>query len=300
MPVARYNTAAWQRYDEDSVVLIGREVEAPGEHGQPDKGKLVLSEMDLEGNIIHERVIWEPKYKNIYLEDPRALLLRNNTIIIGLSAVLKNDEGIWEPFPALVKIGAEEPWREDLPPVTLIQTFGPGKNLTPVDDHTFLFRPEDPLYYHKLLVFSFRKNTPEKLQDIAFPKNLPWARWRVGTAMPPLWINDDEAILIIHGINKIKGKYIYSIGRAVFSKAKGKYKIKVAPDAIITPETFVTSEGKSLVDELHDNRRVVYACGGIVKRHKKDMLYLYVNVGDRTTFEVGLPMDQLKEGLFEK
>ena len=54
-----------------------------------------------------------------------------------------------------------------------------------------------------------------------------------------------------------------------------------------------------MVAELHPNlRRVVYSCGGLIKRNKQDGLFLYVNVGDRTTFEVEFSLSELKKGLF--
>jgi hypothetical protein len=43
---------------------------------------------------------------------------------------------------------------------------------------------------------------------------------------------------------------------------------------------------------------VVYSCGGIIKKGNKDLISLFVNVGDMTTFEVVLSMKELKEGLF--
>ena len=70
----------------------------------------------------------------------------------------------------------------------------------------------------------------------------------------------------------------------------------VAPEPILTPNNFLDNEGKALVEELHpDIRRVVYSCGGIIK---KGTLTLYVNVGDRTTFEVEYSIEELKKGLF--
>lgn len=297
-PVAHYNVAAWQRSINDNVILIGRSVEKAAEVGQPDVGKLVLTEIDPEGKIIHERIIWEPNYDSLYLEDPRALLLDNDVMIIGLTAVLRAKNGDPVPFPAVVKIASWETWKDILPPVTLIQSFGPGKNLTPIDDGVYMFRPDEKSFHHKLVIFKMINAIPYKLQDLKLPQNLNWGHWRMGTTMSPIWVNKNEGILILHGINIENDKYIYRLGKAKITKKGSLYEVKVHPDPIITPDTFVNSDGHPLTQELHSQRKVVYSCGGVVKKNKKDTLYLYVNVGDKTTFEVGIPLEELKKDLF--
>ena len=121
--------------------------------------------------------------------------------------------------------------------------------------------------------------------------------------MPPIWLNQEEALFIIHGISivKVKGKatYVYSIGRAKLTRKNNKFSVVVAPEPILTSDNFINNDGTPMVAELHPKlRRVVYSCGGIIKRNKQDALYLYVNVGDRTTFEVEFSLKELKEGLF--
>lgn len=297
IPYARYNVAAWQHPDTDRVVLIGREVEQAAAFGEPDKGKLVLMEMDQDEQITHERVIWEPLFDGLQLEDPRALMLVDGSVVIGLTTVLKGQQG-YVPFPSIVTVDSRL-WRELLPPVTLIQTFGPGKNITPMDVETFLFRPDDPDYHHKLLIFRYKKMSPYRIQDLTFPKDLWWAQWRIGTTMSPLWVNSEQAIMMFHGISIEQGKYVYRLGKARLSKIEDCYTIAVDPQPFITPDLFLTEEGAPLVEELHPGeRRVVYACGGLVKRHKSDLFSIYVNVGDRTTFEVSIPLKDLKAGLF--
>lgn len=301
--VARYNLAAWQKKDSDSIVFVGREVKMAGKEGEPDTGILKMFEADENGVIVHERLLWKPIYDGINLEDPRALELSNESLIIGLTAVLRDKQGRPVPFPAIVKIDSHSTWEQELPPFLIVGSFGPGKNLTPIDNFTYLFRPEGPEYNHKILVFSLHGQVPEKLTDIVFPTNLAWAKWRVGTTMSPIWLNSEEALFIIHGITKQKingvEKYVYSIGRAKLTRKGNEFLIKVMPEPILTPDDFVGKDGMSLVSELHPElRRVVYSCGGIIKRQKQDTLSLYVNVGDRTTFEVEFSLDELKDGLF--
>lgn len=303
MQAALFNMGVWEKSNEDSLCFIGREVAKAGEEGEPDTGILKLFEMSKDGKIIHERVIWKPIYDGINLEDPRALQLPNENLLIGLTCVLRNKKGQAIPFPSIVKIDYLNSWKQNLPPFLVIDTFGPGKNITPIDSNTFLFRPEDPSYNHKILVFSLSSQIPEKIADIEFPQNLSWAKWRIGTTMPPIWLTPNEALFIIHGITMqtIDGveKYVYSIGRAKLIRKGTEFKLFVAPEPIITPDDFKSSEGLPLVEELHPEfRRVVYSCGGIIKRSNTKMLSLYVNVGDRATFEVEFSVDELKEGLF--
>ena len=289
--VARFNVTAWQLPDSPNTILVGREVVAPGIPGEPDIGTLVLVELDPEGNTIHERVIWEPKYESLYLEDPRAFETTSGKIVIGLTALLRTKTD-YEPFPALVFV--DQKWKEELPPITLIQTFGSGKNLTPIGDNAYLFRPNAFEYHHQLLLFRLANGIPRKIKDIIFPTDIPWAKWRLGTTIPPLWLPSGEGILFIHGINHEADKYLYSIGVAKLTpQTDGGFTVKVHPDALITPDTFIDGDGYSLVTELRPSeRRVVYACGGGVKRDQPGQIILYVNVGDKTTFEVML--DRLK------
>lgn len=303
VPLARFNVAVWQRSDADSLFFIGREVVKPGEIGEPDTGTLKLFEVGEDGHVIHEKVIWQPLHEGINLEDPRALELPNENLIIGLTAVFRDKKGLPIPFPAIVKIDSHRTWKKELPPFLVIDTFGPGKNLTPIDKNTYLFRPEALDYYHKLLVFSLHSQIPEKLADISFPTDLPWAMWRIGTTMPPIWLTPTEALFIIHGITIQniggKNKYIYSIGRAKLTRFDNTFEIVVEREPILTPDDFLDKDGSPLVEELHpDMRRVVYSCGGVIKKNNPDTLSLYVNVGDRTTFEVDFSLSELKKGLF--
>lgn len=301
--VARYNLAAWQKPESNSVIFIGREVTKAGREGEPDTGKLKLFEVNEDGSIVQERLIWKPMYEGINLEDPRALELPNETLLVGLTALLRDKTGNPIPFPAIIKIDSHSSWNQELPPFLIVTTFGSGKNTTPIDNITFMFRPDDTHYSHKLLVFSMHRQAPEKLEDIKFPTNLSWAKWKIGTAMPPIWLNNEEALFIVHGITiqEIDGqkKYVYSLGRAKLTRKNNKFEVIVAPEPILTPDSFLDEKGMPLVKELHPElRRVVYSCGGIIKNNFQDTLSLYVNVGDRATFEVEFPLNELKKDLF--
>ena len=73
LEIARFNLAAWQRNDSDSIYFIGREVAKAGTEGEPDTGVLKLFEVNADGSIAQERLIWKPVFDGINLEDPRAL-----------------------------------------------------------------------------------------------------------------------------------------------------------------------------------------------------------------------------------
>ena len=301
--VARYNLAAWQKKESNSIYFIGREVVKAGTRGEPDTGILKLFEMDEKGDVVQERLIWKPTFDGINLEDPRALELSDENLIIGLTAVLRDKKGKPIPFPALIKIDSHHSWNSELPPFLIISPFGPGKNLTPIDNNTYFFRPDAEEYHHKILVFSLHRQVPEKLGDIVFPKDLPWAKWRMGTTMPPIWLNFHEALFIVHGITIVNeqgsDRYVYSLGRAKLTRNDNVFTVKMAPEPILVPDDFVNEKGLPLVSELHPKiKRVVYSCGGLVKRSNRDDLSLYVNVGDRATFEVEFSLNELKEGLF--
>ncbi len=294
--VSRYNVGVWQKSDSGNVFMVSREVEKPSPHGEPDVGKLVLLELDTDGKVISEKVVWEPVGDSLWLEDPRALSLPDGSVVIGLTAVLRERLG-YKPYPALTRLKTRD-WQEVLPAVTLVESLGPAKNVTPLDGHIFLCRPERLEYFHKLLVFSFEDLLARVVQDLEFPTNLKWADWKIGTSMPPLWLDEHRAVMIFHGIAQVDGKYIYSLGRAILERAGDKFSLRCSPEPIITPDDFVDDQGQPLVKELHPEvRRVVYSCGGIVKHGQKEKLSLYVNVGDRTTFEVEFALSELTQGL---
>lgn len=303
--VARYNLAAWQKENDTSVYLLGREVTTPGGHGEPDMGTLKLFQLDKHGKLVKEKIIWKSSSNGINLEDPRIITTIEEDLVIGLTAVLRDENGSPVPYPALIHLEEKAVINRTkaYPPILLVDTFGPGKNFTPIDPTTFIFRPDPKEYFHTLFFFSFTSSVPEKIAEVKLPTDLHWATWRMGTGMQPIWITPNEALFIIHGISlqviEGKEKYVYSIGRAKLTRTEKSFQITVAPEPIITPDDFLTHDGKQVVEELHpDLRRVVYNCGGIIKKHDPETLLLYVNVGDKTTYEVGLAMSDLKEGLF--
>lgn len=306
-----YNAAAWE-YN-GITHLLGRQVESAGEYGEPDVGSLVLKTMGEDGNIATSKEVWQPNESgDILLEDARALPLSDGRIAFGITAVDRNKT----PHPAVLIISTEELTNGTLPKPKIIESLGEGdqttplgdstseltgKNVTAIDSNLFAFRPEGDNYNHQLRVFQYHEDgSVSHQQYINFPKNIPWAEWRIGTTLPPVWINDKEAIFPIHGINKVANKYVYSIGSARLVKDEnGVLSVdNISSENLINPDLFTEMYDSDEV-ELHSERRVVYCCGGIpIKGTDGELnrLKLYVNVGDRRTVEVTLSLAALTKG----
>ncbi len=299
----RFNAAAWTPQNNGNTFLVAREVKIAGGQGEPDKGDMVLLELDHQGNVLQEKVVWKLEGASQLLEDARAFVCKNGQVLLGLTAVVEEGEKAI-PYPGVAILDNADQSVDALPEVKVLRQFGPGKNMTPLNDTgTFLFRQDGPEHNHDLLVFDWNGEDAIVKGKIHFPKDIPWAQWRTGTTMPPIWINEKEALLIFHGITKVDGKYIYSIGRAKLfvsddDSLEKRYQVEVDYKPLLTPDHFLDQNGQQLVEELHPEfRRVVYACGGVMKKiQSKLTLALYVNVGDRQTVEVQIPWKQLIDG----
>ncbi len=286
----RFNAAAWSDQQTGNTVLLARHLEKKGDDGEPDKGKLVRLIVNDQKELVREDVVWQPTNDDLHLEDPRALRLPDHRILIGLTAVMKRDND-YIPYPAIGTISSNN---EDtaLSQITIIENFGSGKNATPFDEQTLVFRPDHAT--HTLTVLHWDGVAAQKMGEIDFSEDIPaWAEYKMGTTMSPIWINENEALLLIHGIRFVDDIYHYAIGRAKIQRENSGYKvIDVDDHPLISPQDF--SE-----DELHDFRRVVYSCGGLLKTiNGQEMLNLYVNVGDLQTVQVDFPLHTLKEGFW--
>ncbi len=98
-------------------------------------------------------------------------------------------------------------------------------------------------------------------------------------------------------------KFVYSLGRAKLFQSNGKfsagkYDVEIDSNPILTPDDFLNDDGTPMIEELHPEiRRVVYACGGVIKKRLGQlMLELYVNVGDTQTIPVTLLWTDLIAG----
>lgn len=306
-----YNAAAWEV---DGVTyLLGRNVKEAGGEDEPDVGSLVLLTLGPDGNIASSREIWKPEGGEHLLEDARALLLPDGKIAFGLTAVTREGDR-YVPYPAVLITSTEELSKGTLPEPKIIKVMGKGdqttplgeemgssigKNVTAIGPNMFAFRPDGTM--HQLQVFEYKESGEvSHRQYIDFPDNISWAEWRIGTTMPPVWLNANEAIFPIHGINIVDGRFDYSIGTSRLRKDENGILTvdNISQEPIIHPDLFVGMFDKDGV-ELHGERRVVYWCGGIpVYNDSGELQYLkgYINVGDKRTVEVTLSVDKLTEG----
>jgi hypothetical protein len=306
-----YNAAAWET--DGTTYLLGRKVEKAGEKGIPDVGSLLLLTLGQDSSIMSSKEVWQPKAGESLLEDARALPLSDGRIAFGLTSVIE-EEGHYTPYPSVLITSTKELTEGTLREPKIIKIIGSGDQTTPLGEepgssigknvmaigpNLFTFRPEND--NHQLQVFEYREDGEVSHQQyINFAKDIPWAEWRIGTTMPPVWLNETEAVFPIHGINLVDGRYVYSIGSARLLKGDdGLLSVdNISHEPIIDPDLFVEMfDGDEA--ELHGERRVVYCCGGIPiydNSGKLESLRLYVNVGDKRTVEVTISAAKLTEG----
>lgn len=318
-----YNAAAWWGPDE-KIILLARYVPQASPEGEIDKGPIVAVSVDknnspiptppeevkIDSNqVLSRKEVWNPYGKEEFLEDPRAIVLPDKRVLVGLTSVQRAPNGDYIPHPSILYLPSTDEIPEIIQPHRVITEFGPGKNLVPVDSETFLFRQEGPENNHKLLVIKWdeKENSVRERGVLEFPTDLDWASFRIGTTMPPIWVNDKEALIIFHGIKKIlktgegssqeTEKYVYSLGIAKLEKDEnGKLKLSkenVCKLPILHPDD-LTIGNQALSPELHPKRRVVYVCGGVIEqRNGREYLVLFVNVGDSKTVGVNYNLETL-------
>jgi predicted GH43/DUF377 family glycosyl hydrolase len=278
------------------TVLVFRQITKKGELNEPDWSNILLVRLNQSGVKESEEMLWIPSSDELNLEDPRAILYNDNQALIGLTAVIKEGKH-YIPYPALSIININDTKRLNQQELRIIKEFGPGKNTTPLTPSEIAFRKEGQENNFKLFVFRYDKETNlvSYCCEIEFPKNLPWASFKIGTTKPPDWIDENTALFLFHGIRKEEGKYIYSIGRALLKRTKDGFFVQVAQDPILTPDNFLKEDGTPIYEELYPHlRKVVYATGGaLVEEDGKKKMMLLVNVGDKETVEVSFDLEEL-------
>jgi hypothetical protein len=298
---------------EGKVYLFGREVPEASPWGLPDVGSLVLARLNSEGNIDSTVEVWNPGGKDFGIEDPRAHQTLNGTTI-GVTVVAE-EEGKIKTYPGIIKLGSpDELLTGPFPDVRIINKFGSGdqttplggeaegKNATTVDENRIMYRPENQ--NHTLRVLECTDEDAVFVADIDFPTDIPWATYKIGTTTPPEWLNDNEAFFVIHGINIVDGKFIYSIGTArllrhVDEAGKVSFSVdNISREAVLTPDSFPElADGREV--ELHpDQRRALYNCGAITTRGDDGELLqmqLFPNQGDKRTWSAVLAASEIMD-----
>lgn len=279
------NPATW--LNNGRVILVGREVQTAGEEGHPDIGNLVRLTLDEQHHVLDRATIWTPAERNVSYEDMRAIRSKKGQVLAGLTAVVREGTD-YIPYPAMVRI--DDPSLESrLPEVKIIEIFGSGKNMTPFNDQGgFVFRPEGEENNHRLVVLQTMGSQLFECGEIIFPQ-VPWASWRIGTTIPPIWLGNNLALMILHGIHKEKREdetLVYSLGRGLLYRDANRFRMQVDDKPLLTPDDFSDLD----IRELHPKRRVIYACGGLLGPNG---VYLFLNMGDTQTVEVTFSWQQL-------
>ena len=230
------------------------------------------------------------------LPKPKVIKAMGRIAITSLEELMEGMLPEPEVIEVMGKGGQTTPLDEDI-------SISAGKNVTALSPDLFAFRSEGDNNNHRLKVFGYQQEDGKVTfkQSLDFSENKPpWGEYRIGTTMPPVWLNKDEAFLPIHGINLVDSKYVYSIGTArLLRDENGILSVdNISQEPIIDPDLFVGMFNSDEI-ELHSERRVVYCCGGIPFYNDSgefEHLKLYVNVGDKRTVEVTVSVDKLIKG----
>ncbi len=278
-------------------------------NGLPDYNSLIASRVEGQSSIVVSKQIWSPRQSpggslGDNFEDFRAS--PNPDGLCGLTVVRKS-KGLdgkftYTPYPAIIRFNTFG----EMPETTVLESLGPGKNMTPIGriydgKETFLFRPDNKEYDHKLQVVTYDEKSKEAkaVHDLEF-HSTDWSKWRMGTAAGLFWLDEkkEQAILPIHGITITSTEdtsvtdrrmFNYSLGVALLGRDEnGRLKVeRVASEPLIVPGQL----GDLGIDERFNFRRIVYACG--VNENESGGYTFTVNKGDKGTVLVKLPENQV-------
>ncbi|MEM4326744.1 MAG: hypothetical protein QXZ13_01060, partial [Candidatus Diapherotrites archaeon] len=150
-------------------------------------------------------------------------------------------ENCYLPFPAIARIYQKAPIAQELSEsLVVLENLGNGKNVTPLTENIWMFRKDGE--DHKLQVFEWEQDRGEvKLLGVIDLSGLIpwWGEYRMGTTMAPIWLNEKEALMLMHGIRLEDGIYHYSIGRAKLVKDEKLFRIvAIDQEPLITPQHF--------------------------------------------------------------
>lgn len=284
----RFNPGAWKTGEVLRVLV--REVNGPAKPGMPDCGKMIYVELE-DGRCTEQRRVWSPGDEIASLEDARASVAPTGLVVVGLTAVYRVD-GRFEPHPAIVTLESNEKMGR-LPRIQVLDV--QGKNTTPlgiIDKGLIAYRPEnDGSCLRVVHVDDGGSVHSEGRIDLS--RSLPlWGEVKLGTASPPFWVNEHQALMPVHGISRDdNGMLVYSIGLSRLEYGRGAFEVYVDPDPLLTRGDF---EGWP---QLHPEERwAMYSTGGYLEtRDGVEYLCLLVSVGDCRTVVRKWPMKELEE-----
>ncbi len=288
----RINGAAW--FDEVSghTHLLARHINGLGGVTMPDWGKLELLSFDANRNLVSQRVVWEGSGTQLNLEDARAIISTDGRVLLGLTAVIEEGDK-FIPYPAFCTFG-----QTDLENLVVAKNLGPGKNVTPLTDTTWVYRKDSDDFSLTMVTWDGKIATPTG--SLTLNPTPQWATEKIGTTMAPIWINENEALFLLHGVSKTGDMYQYALGRAKLVREGTTFRISlVDPQPILTPDDLGQTAKTLGIRERHQFRRVVYCCGGIVPPGgivQNKEVSLFVNIGDSRTVEVVYSLAELTKG----
>ena len=310
MPNGFYNAAAFVGPD-GKTILVGRQVAQAGEYDQPDVGTLVAVTLD-NGAVVETREIWAPENRDEtdesampgdLIEDLR-VAEKDGQIAFDVTR-LSPLGGSYTPYPAFTDFVSPESLLADgLPSTTYLANVDParyymqpGKNTTRILPDHILYRPDN--MDHGFVVHKIREDgSSEIVQELPFSEIPFWGKYRMGSTMPPVWLNENEAVLIIHGITFDQNMYRYTIGSArLYRREDGSFAIdNVSPNPHLTPEMFTELFPNEQVELHPELRQALYATGGVV--HHSDTgtpqnIELFPNVGDTRTVSATLSIEDI-------
>ncbi len=282
----RINCAAWIDESSGVIHLLARHINGKGGVMMPDWGGLELLSFDNNRQLVDQRIVWEGKGNELNLEDARATVSADRRVLVGLTAVVEEGEH-FIPYPAFSAFKEER-----LENLVIAKNLGPGKNITSLTEDAWVYRKAIDDF--SLTVVSWDGKTATPMGDLTLNPIPHWATEKIGTTMPPIWINEHEALFLLHGVSKIGDMYHYALGRAKLVREGRAFRISlVDPKPFLTTEDLAETSTALGIRERHEFRRVVYCCGGILQKKE---LSLFVNIGDSTTVEVVYPLEELTRG----
>ena len=306
MPPGFYNAAAWQ--EGDDVYLLGRYLEKAGESGKGDPGPMVLVTLS-EGAVSAMQTVWEPEEGGRcgdQLEDPRVVHYAGAAVLAF--SRLAPVRGRHVPFPAVAVTSAAQLKQGLFPETRHIAGLGtmmvgrghdklslqPGKNTTPIGGpagaHDFMFRANGDNHALTFLSLDQDLRVQRRQRVELAPNQIPlWGQDTIGTTMPPVWLNDNEALLILHGFTRDgDGRPQYVMGSArLCMDQRGTYSIdNISRRPILTPGALAALFPGEQVQMHPEERDAMYMCGGVVAYDgagEPAYLHCFPSVGDTRT-----------------
>ena len=305
IPENFYNAGAFVGPD-GRIVLVGRQVEEAGGHDQPDVGTLVAAILE-ENSVVETKEIWSPKPSGDAASDETAVDLIEDVRAAEKDGKVAFDVtrlsplgGKYKPYPAFTEfVDPESLMVNGFPNTIYLSNVDPerfymqaGKNTTRIWPGHIMYRPDN--MDHGFVVHRIGEDgTNDVVQELPFSEVPFWGAYRMGSTMPPVWLNETDAILIVHGITYDQGMYRYTIGSARLHRDEdGVFSIdNVSPNPHLTPEMSADLFPGEQVELHPELRQALYATGGIV--HRDDTgnpheIELFPNVGDTRTISASL------------